>query len=323
MAVIYDFPTNYEEKIDQANKLMEKGYTDQAICLLEDFLDVVKDKKIECEVKKQLMTGYMLKGEFETCEALILEIKETNCLDLIIAAHDILVTMFQSQVSLVEAKQLEYRQKLGLNALTNKNLIELVYQLKTYYESYWYEAIDKKIQVLKNEMSFETQLMVLSDLQAIDPIQLTLFQEEFEVVLNHCSQPIIKTMLFALLAQKEIECIVNFDSEMMSRQLKTTVDHLDGFYEKLDQAIKFVLEIDMDEETRQLLKQHLIFFYQWLFPFVEEVNPGIVVQELSRMLLGFELELVKRQKEPQDKLQTMTDVTYKMSQYILSLSSLM
>ena len=36
MAMIYDFPTNYEEKIDQATKLMEKGYIDQAICLLEN-----------------------------------------------------------------------------------------------------------------------------------------------------------------------------------------------------------------------------------------------------------------------------------------------
>ena len=36
MAMIYDFPTNYEEKIDQATKLMEKDYIDQAICLLED-----------------------------------------------------------------------------------------------------------------------------------------------------------------------------------------------------------------------------------------------------------------------------------------------
>ena len=55
MAMIYDFPTNYEEKIDQATKLMEKGYIDQAICLLEDFLEVVKDQKIEFEVKKQMI----------------------------------------------------------------------------------------------------------------------------------------------------------------------------------------------------------------------------------------------------------------------------
>ena len=323
MAMIYDFPTNYEEKIDQATKLMEKGYIDQAICLLEDFLEVVKDQKIEIEVKKQLITAYMLKGEFEMCEALILEIKAANCLDLIVAAHDILVTMFQLPGDVVETKQLEYGRELGLNVLTNKNLIELVYQLKTYYESYWYETIDKKIQVLKNESSFETRLMVLSDLQAIDPIQLTLFQEEFESILNNCSQPIIKTMLFELLVQKGIECEVNFDSEMMSRQLKTTADSLDEFYEQLNQAIHLLFEIEVDEDTRQLLKQHLIFFYQCLFPFVDEVNPGEVVQELARMLFGIELELVRQQKGLDDKLNTMTDITYKMSQYILSLSSLM
>ena len=116
---------------------------------------------------------------------------------------------------------------------------------------------------------------------------------------------------------------MNFDSEMMSRQLKTTADSLDGFYEQLNQAIQLLFEIEVDEDTRQLLKQHLIFFYQCLFPFVDEVNPGEVVQELARMLLGIELELVRQQKGLDDKLNTMTDITYKMSQYILSLSSLM
>ena len=130
-------------------------------------------------------------------------------------------------------------------------------------------------------------------------------------------------MLFELLVQKGIECAVNFDSEMMSRQLKTTADSLDEFYEQLNQAIHLLFEIEVDEDTRQLLKQHLIFFYQCLFPFVDEVNPGEVVQELARMLLGIELELVRQQKGLDDKLNTMTDITYKMSQYILSLSSLM
>ena len=130
-------------------------------------------------------------------------------------------------------------------------------------------------------------------------------------------------MLFELLVQKGIECEVNFDSEMMSRQLKTTADSLDEFYEQLNQAIHLLFEIEVDEDTRQLLKQHLIFFYQCLFPFVDEVNPGEVVQELARMLLGIELELVRQQKGLDDKLNTMTDITYKMSQYILSLSSLM
>lgn len=85
--------------------------------------------------------------------------------------------------------------------------------------------------------------MVLSDLQAIDPIQLTLFQEEFESILNNCSQPIIKTMLFELLVQKGIECEVNFDSEMMSRQLKTTADSLDEFYEQLKPPFTFSLKL--------------------------------------------------------------------------------
>ena len=178
--------------------------------------------------------------------------------------------------------------------------------------------------MLKNESSFETRLMVLSDLQAIDPIQLTLFQEEFEFILNNCSQPIIKTMLFELLVQKGIECEVNFDSEMMSRQLKTTADSLDEFYEQLNQAIHLLFEIEVDEDTRQFFQTTSNLLYQCLFPFVDEVNPGEVVQELSSYVLGIkELELVRQQKGLDDKLNTMTDITYKMSQYILSLSSLM
>ena len=108
MATIYDFPTNYEAKLLEATQLMEKGYTDQAICLLEDFLEIVTDIKVEHEIKKQLITCYMLKREFETCEQLILEIKQKNGLDLMVAAHDILVTMFQNPKIQIETKQEEY-----------------------------------------------------------------------------------------------------------------------------------------------------------------------------------------------------------------------
>ena len=38
--------------------------------------------------------------------------------------------MFQLPGDVVDTKQLEYGRELGLNVLTNKNLIELVYQLK-------------------------------------------------------------------------------------------------------------------------------------------------------------------------------------------------
>ena len=47
MGEIYDFQTNYIAKIEESSKLIEKGYIDQAICMLEDFLAVVKDPKIK------------------------------------------------------------------------------------------------------------------------------------------------------------------------------------------------------------------------------------------------------------------------------------
>ncbi len=61
--------------------------------------------KIEHEIKKQLITCYLLKREFETCEQLILEIKQKNGLDLMVAAHDILVTMFQNSKSQVDTNK--------------------------------------------------------------------------------------------------------------------------------------------------------------------------------------------------------------------------
>ena len=186
MGEIYDFQTNYIAKIEESSKLIEKGYIDQAICMLEDFLAVVKDPKIKQEVNKQLMTAYLLKGELDTCEALILEIKNQKSLDLTIAAHDILVAMFQGQEASAKQKQEEYQQLLGLTALSSKNLVELIYQLKTYYESVWYEMIEKKIQVLEREGDLETQLLVISDLRTVDSWKLQLFQEKFEQLLNQC-----------------------------------------------------------------------------------------------------------------------------------------
>lgn len=322
MGEIYDFQTNYIAKIEEASQLIEKGYIDQAICKLEDFLVIVKDPKIEQEVKKQLITAYMLKGELETCEALILEITNQNGLDLIVAAHDILVTMFQGQEKKVEQKQKDYRQVLGLTALTHKNLIELVYQLKTYYESFWYEMIDKKIQVLEREGNIETQLLVISDLRAVDSSQLRLFKEKFETIFEQCATTIVRTMLFELLAQKEIECLVHFKHDQNSQILKTTNVNLESFYSKLEQALIVLSEMPLDEVTSELLKQHLIFFYQFVFPFVEDMNPKDVIEELAQSILGVKLTL-EDGNISLEKTEKITGIRYKMSQYILSLSSLM
>ena len=59
--MIYDFPTNYEEKIDQATKLMEKGYIDQAICLLEDFLEYGAMGYVVIEMR-ELSKTFLIEG---------------------------------------------------------------------------------------------------------------------------------------------------------------------------------------------------------------------------------------------------------------------
>lgn len=322
MGEIYDFQTNYIAKIEESSKLIEKGYIDQVICMLEDFLAVVKDPKIKQEVNKQLMTAYLLKGELDTCEALILEIKNQKSLDLTIAAHDILVAMFQGQEASAKQKQEEYQQLLGLTALSSKNLVELIYQLKTYYESVWYEMIEKKIQVLEREGDLETQLLVISDLRTVDSWKLQLFQEKFEQLLNQCEINIVKTMLFELLAQKDIECSVNFTQEQNHQTLITTTVNFEAFYATLEEALALLTEMTLDEVTREVLKQHVIFFYQFSFPFIEEMNPQVVINELAQVL--FRMNLTETEdEEAVEKTEKIAGIRYKMSQYILSLSSLM
>jgi len=87
-------------------------------------------------------------------------------------------------------------------------------------------------------------------------------------------------------------------------------------------AIKSLYQSDLSEETMQLLHQHLIFFYQFLFPFVKGVDEKEVINQLAKSLLGVEI-LLPTYNQRTLKVQTNIDIIYKMSQYMLSLSSLM
>ena len=129
-------------------------------------------------------------------------------------------------------------------------------------------------------------------------------------------------MLFELLAQKEIECLVHFKHDQNSQILKTTNVNLESFYSKLEQAVIVLSEMPLDEVTSELLKQHLIFFYQFVFPFVEDMNPKDVIEELAQSILGVKLTL-EDGNISLEKTEKITGIRYKMSQYILSLSSLM
>ena len=100
------------------------------------------------------------------------------------------------------------------------------------------------------------QLMVLSDLQGVDSEFLGLYQDRFELIINQCKSPIIKTMLFELLAKKGIPCSVTYQTEETYLQLQTTEDNLKEFYQHLNQAIKSLYQSDLSEETMQLLHQH-------------------------------------------------------------------
>ncbi|MDE5977908.1 MAG: hypothetical protein K2G70_05535 [Turicibacter sp.] len=165
--------------------------------------------------------------------------------------------------------------------------------------------------------------MVLSDLQAVDSVQLSLFKAEFETILMTKLHPIIKTLVFELLGQKGIDCVVTFETNQMTRQLQSTQQDLAKYYNRLDETSHMLLELDINEEMRALLHQHLIFFYQFHFPFIEEVNLYEVIEVFAQVLLGIELQFDKSLIPKNDSNLAEIEVIDLVNSYLRSLSSLM
>lgn len=321
MAIIYDVQTNYQAKIEQSNEMIEKGYIDQAICFLEDFLVCVQTAEIERAVKKQLVTAYFLKREFETAEQLISEILKKNGLDLSLVAHDILVATFQNHHEQSQEKENVYGNQL--QSFAKKNLIELVYQLKTYYETYWDEQLRKKVMTLEKNPELNVALTIVSDLQEVETERLVAFKEKLENTANHCPSPLIKRAIFELLAQKNLECVIRFEEDGEVRNLPTEPLILEQERERIDQVLNQLEKLEIDPTLKEALIQPLIFFYQSSFPFANRLREDEVIFELLRQLFGVEIEVAVDEGVLKRQGEANPDIAYKMSQYILSLSSLM
>jgi hypothetical protein len=317
VAKIYELQTNYRAKIEQSIELIEKGYIDQAICLLEDFLVSVTCVDIGTEIKKQLMSAYTLKREFDAVDRLIASIFEKKRLDLTIAAHDILVAIFQNQKEMRQQKENFYFNQLS--SFSIKNLKELMYSLKDYYENYWYEQIVKKIDTLQTGTNLKLKFSIISDLYEVEEERLMPFTHVLEDITNSCEIPFVKTALFELMSRKNLQGVITFKANGVTRRVLAEPAVLKKMERCYAYAIERLEMLKLDECIQEELKQLLVYFYQYSFPFIDDFYEDDVIKELAQQVFGLDLEgLNSCETAP-----TNPDITYKMSQYILSLSSLM
>ena len=322
MAVIFDFPTNYEEKLRQADELLEKGYVDQAICLLEDFIEQAHPVEGLSALKKMILTCYFIKKEFETCDELLKEWL-IGSQDLTLWAHDLLLTRYQAGEEALITLQQQYEERLSTNRFVYKNLVELTMQLKNFYETYWFEQNQKRVMNFLNGESFEQQVLTISDLQHLSKEELECFKDQIEEVFLHRLSPVIKTLLFELLVQKGVNWTLRFEDHGEVVELKTAIEELHPLYEVLDQISKLIETQAENDVIKELLTQQALMFYQYCFPFYNRLEASAVVAGLRTFLLeGKTTFLTEDDYKSTNK--TIIDYTCcKLSQYLLSLSSLM
>ena len=244
MALIYQFP-----RLEAIDQLLAKKYVDQAICALEDGLPLIGALEEKKAWQKKLLSCYLLKKEYDSCEAIILQLKQMDRLDLEVAAHDIVIGLVQNHTD----KQAEYQEQLALSGFAYKNLIELVFNLKHFYEQEWLEEAGKKFQALSNSDSFEKTVIALGALMQIETIYFDHYQEHLHRFLAMDHHPILKIMLFELLCQKEVALEVAFKSEGQIRTLSTKSENLPDFYQAI---FPFCEGVDAEMLIQKLLNDY-------------------------------------------------------------------
>ena len=315
MAIIYDFPTPYEEKLKEVELLLEKNYTDQAICALEDWLEVAGSISVDGqkEIQKKLLGCYLLKKEFESCEAIVLQIKQLGCLDLNVAAYDIVANLLQGKRQEADELQKAYREMLKLSSFAYKNLIEFVYQLKVFYEDEWLRDVSKKFIALLEADGFEQVHAILLDLQQVDASYFMEYSETLVQFFQMENSPILKTMLFELLSEKETTLEIIFTDQEKTKKLVTTPESLAPLYELIESSQRDLYALELDEVNTLWCEQQMVLFYQFIFPFFEDIDTNIVLQKFSVVSQGPEIFM--------DTSANM-DTVDKINQYMLSLSLL-
>lgn len=322
MGQVIDFPTNYEEKLNQADQLIEKGYIDQAICLIEDFIDYSKPKQGKQFLQKKLLTCYFLKKEFDSAKDLLHDI-EIDFSDLSIVAHLCLLPKFEQNQSSGTAIMLKAKEVLSPFAF--KNLNELVAQLKTYYEEYWYHSIEQEINRLEQGASIEQALLIISDLHEHSTDELSFFKQKILNFFESTTSPILRMLIFELLVHKNLHWTLSFTNDLdgTTSTIDTNEETLVLFEKQLHEAIRQLDQLELEDGIRTCLEQQVHLFYQFCFPNHHQLEIQLVIEGLLTLIMGREMEFLEKNDLKSTEQAIINYTTCKLSQYILSLSSLM
>ncbi|HAX72908.1 MAG TPA: hypothetical protein DCY20_05235 [Firmicutes bacterium] len=323
MAVIYDFPTNYKEQLQKCDDLIEKGYVDQAICYIED----IDFKHYLAEswflFNKKLLSCYVLKKEFEMCQTLIEALEQQKTVDLTVRAHDVLVQLKVNGKSGEHATKQKHAEELGVLSSYYKALLELIAELKAYYESYWMQEVNKKIDQLINETSVQEQFYILSDMQNLTVEELQSCQEELIQYFTLDRHPITKTLVAELLIKKELNFNVlwHHDDEVVEITLDEQL--LDNVHNVITNTNELLVDVyELSDEALEIMNQQLAFFYQFICPFEAKIDKMTVI---NFFIQQFGIETEQKSVIIDSRVENKPIINYttcKLRQYLLSLTSL-
>ncbi|MTL36065.1 hypothetical protein GMA40_14175, partial [Turicibacter sanguinis] len=198
-------------------------------------------------------------------------------------------------------------------------------QLKTFYEEYWVQSIEKQVVRLNEGCSFEQSLLILSDLSQYSNEELGYFKQPLITFYEQAPSPILKTILFELLAKKELNWSLPRanDSGESEGMILTNLQTLMPFNKKLEQVNEIIEQMDLFDEVKVLLSLQVNLFYQFCFPNYETLDLSLVIERLLALIMGENDDFLARDDLSSTNSSIINYTTCKLSQYILSLSSLM
>lgn len=103
----------------------------------------------------------------------------------------------------------------------------------------------------------------------------------------------------------------------------TNLQTLMPFNKKLEQVNEIIEQMDLFDEVKVLLSLQVNLFYQFCFPNYETLDLSLVIERLLALIMGENDDFLARDDLSSTNSSIINYTTCKLSQYILSLSSLM
>ncbi len=274
MSIIFDFPSDLEDKLEKVDALIEKQYIDQAICQLERYLEQPKLDKYFFAFRKKLLTCFLMKEEFEEAQEVLSLLKQSPANDHWVKAHDVLICKWQGD----DTRLAHYGELFGVQSIHYQTLVEFITQLQLFYVSGWETQTLQKLQLLKEATTLEVAFALLSDLQQWDQSVFLKHQQSFEALLETIEQPLVKTSLFELLVNQEVNYHVTFRREAECVKLETIPQSLEPLNAVITQGEAIVARVC--PELEELMGQYYRLFCLSVFPFFVDLDVEVAILRL-------------------------------------------